>query len=347
MPFLHLLPILFISLFGLINLFGIRPDLTLRHVLFFLGGIVAFAAVKITKLNTKFLRLNTTLFYWVFIILLIIVYFFGLEVKGSQRWILIFGYQFQPSELFKVFFVVFLANIFAKYQAYTQKHTIFLKTLIYTLIPFFLIFRQPDLGSALVIFSIFFVMAMLSPIPKKHMLYFLLLIAVLMPLIWLVLHDYQRARITGFINPEGTTSSTTYNITQAIIAIGSGTWFGRGLGLGKQSNLYFLPEYHTDFVFSSFVEQFGFAGGAILILLFITFFIFLMGRMIHFFHQKDEPGRFSYYYVVGFSAFIVTQTCINIGMNLGMLPITGITLPFVSYGGSSLLTLLIGLALIP
>lgn len=347
MPFLHLLPALFISLFGIINLFGIRPDLTLRHVLFILAGIVAFFLVKITKLNTKFLRLNTTLFYWVFIVLLVFVYFFGVEVKGSQRWINIFGFQFQPSEFFKVFFVVFLANIFAKYQAYTQKHTIFFKTLIYTLIPFFLIFRQPDLGSALVIFSIFFVMAMLSPIPKKHMLYFFLLIAVLTPIIWGVLHDYQRARITSFVNPEDSHGSTTYNITQAIIAIGSGTWFGRGLGLGKQSNLYFLPEYHTDFVFSSFVEQFGFVGGTILILLFIAFFIFLLVRMVHFFHQKDEPGKFNYYYVVGFSAFIITQTCINIGMNLGMLPITGITLPFVSYGGSSLLTMLIALALVP
>ncbi len=344
---MYLLPALFIFLFGVINLFGIRPDLTLRHILFFLGGIVAYFAVKITKLNTKFLRSNTTFFYWIFIALLIIVYFFGLEVKGARRWIYLFGFQFQPSEFFKVFFIVFLANIFAKYQEYTQKHKIFLKTLCFTLIPFFLIFRQPDLGSALVIFSIFFVMAMLSPIPKKHMIYFFLFIAVLMPLIWVILHDYQRARITGFINPEGTESSTTYNITQAIIAIGSGTWFGRGLGLGKQSNLYFLPEYHTDFVFSSFVEQFGFVGGAILILLFITFFVFLLVRMVHFFHQKDEAGKFSYYYLVGFSAFILTQTCINIGMNLGMLPITGITLPFVSYGGSSLLTLLIALALIP
>src|SRR3989344_7526618 len=100
MPLLHLLPVLFISLFGVINLFGIRPDLTLRHGLFFLAGIVIFAAVKITKLNTKFLRLNTTLFYWVFIALLIIVYFFGLEVNGSKRWISIFGLQFQPSEFF-------------------------------------------------------------------------------------------------------------------------------------------------------------------------------------------------------------------------------------------------------
>lgn len=347
MPLLHLLPVLFIKLFGLINLFGIRPDLTLRHVVFILIGIAAFFAVKITKLNTKFLRLNTTFFYWIFIILLVIVHFVGLEVKGSQRWIYLFGIQFQPSEFFKVFFVIFLANILAKYQPYTQKNTIFLKTLAFTLIPFFLIFRQPDLGSAVVIFATFFVMVMLSPIPKKHILSFFTILVVLMPLIWFVLHDYQRDRITGFINPEGTESSTTYNITQAIIAIGSGTWFGRGLGHGKQSNLYFLPEYHTDFVFSSFVEQFGFVGGAILILLFIAFFIFLFLRILHFFNQKDEQGKFSYYYIVGFSAFILTQTCINIGMNLGMLPITGITLPFVSYGGSSLLTLLIALALIP
>lgn len=347
MPLLQLLPVFLIFLFGLINIFGIRPDLTVRHIGFFVAGLLFFIVIKFFRINIQFIRSNATVLYWIFVVILVITLYFGVDVNGSRRWFDIFLFRFQPSEFMKIFFIIFLANIFAKYQAFKHQSTIFISTLFFTAIPFLLIYRQPDLGTAMVILAIFFVMALLSPIPKKHIFMFLGFIILCLPLLWFIMHDYQRDRIIGFINPTHDTSDTTYNMTQAIISIGSGNVMGKGLGLGKQSQLYFLPEYHTDFAFSSFVEQFGFIGGFILITLFLIFFVFLFLRMVYYANHKDELGKFHYYYLVGFSAFMIFQTCVNIGMNLGLLPIAGITLPFISYGGSSLITLMIGLALLP
>ncbi len=347
MPLLQLIPVFLIFLFGLINLFGIRPDLTMRHIGFFVAGLAFFALIKFFKINMQFIRSNATTLYWAFVVILVITLYFGVDVNGSRRWFDIYVFRFQPSEFIKIFFIIFLANMFAKYQSYRQQSSIFLTTLAYTIIPFFLIYRQPDLGSAMVFFAIFVIMAFLSPIPKKHIFMFIGVIIAVLPLLWFVMHDYQRDRIIGFIKPSHDVTDTTYNMAQAIIAIGSGTVMGNGLGLGTQSQLYFLPEYHTDFAFSSFVEQFGFIGGFILIILYLIFFVTLFMRMMHYANHKDEQGKFHYYYLVGFSAFVIFQTCVNIGMNLGLLPIAGITLPFISYGGSSLITLMIGLALLP
>src|SRR3990167_3687632 len=327
MSFLLFLPLLFIYVFGLINLVGISPDLAFRHGVHFLTGVILFFIVSKLKIRAHFLGINAHVLYWIFIGLLMLVLFFGLEVKGSRRWFDFYFFQFQPSEFFKIFFIIFLAQIFSSYERHLQKRTIFLKVLGYTLLPFILIFRQPDLGSAIVTFLIF--------------------VFLLLPAIWFVLHDYQRDRIISFIKPSYDLSGTSYNITQATIAIGSGKMLGRGLGLGKQSSLYFLPEAQTDFAFSSFVEQFGFLGGFILILLYLFLFLFLFRRAHQYLNQKDRTTKFYYYYTIGFSALLVLQVAVNIGMNLRLLPIAGITLPFVSYGGSSLLTLMLGLALLP
>lgn len=347
MPLIQLLPLALIFLFGLINLIGIRPDLVFVHLAYFGIGLFIFAAIKFLKIKAQFFRHNATFFFWLFFLLLIVTYFIGVEVKGSRRWVELYFFRFQPSEFFKIVFIIFLAQVFSTYNALRQKRTIFLTTLFATLIPFLFIYKQPDLGTAMVIFAIFIIMSFLSPTPKKHIFIFLLTVVVSLPLIWFSLHDYQRSRVLTFINAEQGTQETAYNMTQAIIAVGSGHLLGTGLGLGKQSQLYFLPEYHTDFAFSSFIEQFGFIGGLILISLYITFFIFLFRRMLFYKNQKEELARFNYYYLVGFSALIIFQTCVNIGMNMGILPIAGITLPFVSYGGSSLITLLIGIALLP
>src|SRR5690606_20138847 len=140
--------------------------------------------------------------------------------------------------------------IFAAYSPIKHKRTIFLTTLCATMIPFVFIYKQPDLGTAMVIFAIFFIMILHSPTPKKHILYFIIFLLVSLPLVWFNLHDYQKERITTFLKPSEDTQDTAYNMTQAIIAVGSGNLLGKGLGLGKQSQLYFLPEYHTDFAFS-------------------------------------------------------------------------------------------------
>ena len=176
---------------------------------------------------------------------------------------------------------------------------------------------------------------------------FLMIIVCLLPITWMAMHDYQKARILSFMNPELDSSGTSYNMVQANIAVGSGNLFGKGLGLGKQSQLSFLPEYHTDFAFSSLVEQFGFVGGFIVIILYIIFFLSVFMRMFRHMNRRDYDEQYSFYYLLGFSVMMIVQTAVNIGMNLGIVPIAGITLPFISYGGSSMITFMIAMALIP
>lgn len=339
------LPLLFIYIFGTVNLFGIRPDLVPRQLIFFGAGLLIFFIIR--KMSVHFFRMNATFFYWVGIALLVITYIIGFEVKGSTRWIDLYVFQLQPSELFKIFFMLFLANMLSSIRGHMSHQSLFLTSLGATLLPFILIFKQPDLGSALIIFAIFIVMIMHSPVKKSYLFYFFMFSLALLPVFWLTLHDYQKHRIYSFINHEKATGATSYNIQQAIIAVGSGNMWGKGLGYGKQSQLSFLPEYHTDFAFSSLIEQFGFLGGTMLLLLYLVFFFILFYRMVRMMRHKDELSQFKFYYTIGFSAFIIAQTSINIGMNLGILPIAGITLPFVSYGGSSLLTFMIALALLP
>lgn len=345
MALIWYLPILFIFIFGTVNLLGIRPDLVARQLIFFGVGLVLFFTIR--RINIHFFKLNATFFYWFGIFLLTITYIIGFEVKGSTRWIDLYVFQLQPSELFKIFFMIYMANLLSSIRPHSSHQSLFLTSLGATLLPFLLIFRQPDLGSALIVFAIFFVMIIHSPVKKSYLFYFFLIILAILPVFWLTLHDYQKHRIYSFIDHEQATSATSYNMQQAIIAVGSGNLWGKGLGYGKQSQLSFLPEYHTDFAFSSFIEQFGFMGGTILLVLYLIFFFILFYRLVGILRKKDEISQFQFYYIIGFSAFIIAQTCINIGMNVGILPIAGITLPFVSYGGSSLLTFMIALALLP
>jgi rod shape determining protein RodA len=171
----------------------------------------------------------------------------------------------------------------------------------------------------------------------------LLILVLILPLGTFFLKDYQKQRLSSFFSSQVNQQSTSYNMTQAIISIGSGKFLGRGLGLGTQSQLYFLPENHTDFAFSALVEQFGFVGGGAVLILFGVTAGVLIKRLIDFYYQKDEESQFKFNFILGFLAFFIFQIFINIGMNLGMLPIAGITLPLISYGGSSLITWMIGL----
>jgi len=347
MPLLNFLPIVLIYLFGLINLFGIRPDLLMPAVIYGGIGIICFIIIRRLSIYRYFFRSNATLFYWLSLTLLIGTYFFGVVANGSRRWLDIGIFQFQPSELLKIFLIVFLAQMFAQKRSFMQQRFLFLRGLVYTIIPAIIIFLQPDLGSALILGTIFIVMAVHARLPTKQLVVFFSIIVISIPLVWFTLHDYQKSRIQSFINPQLDSSGASYNMSQAIISVGSGRVFGKGLGLGKQSQLRFLPEYHTDFAFSSFMEQFGLLGGGILISLYMAFFTLLFARIMQCMPRGDPDEQYRYYYTLGFSAFIIMQTCVNIGMNVGILPVAGITLPFISYGGSSLITFIIGLALLP
>lgn len=334
-----------IFLFGTFNLLGIQKDLLVRHLTYFGIGVLFYSILR--KKGLHFLRLNTFFFYWLSIILLIITYVIGFEVKGSQRWIDLYFFKFQSSEFLKIIFIVFMAEFFSRNRAHLKEFSFFLLSMFYFAVPALLVFKQPDLGNALVYAAIFFTMLMFSGIPKKFILYVALIGVVSLPIGWNFLKEYQKSRITTFFNPHIDQEGTSYNMTQALISVGSGTFTGKGLGLGTQSRLYFLPENETDFAFSSLIEQFGFVGGFAVISLFFIMAIILIKRITYYYYQQTVDGRFHMLVYIGFTAFFLFQAFVNMGMNLGILPIAGITLPFISYGGSSLITCLIALALLP
>lgn len=347
MTLVSFLPVLLIYCFGLLNLMGIRDDLVTTSLIHLALGLVLFAVIRFLQMQLHFFRNNAMFFYVITLILLIFTYFFGMEVNGSKRWIDLGLFPLQTSEMFKVFFIVFLAHLFSSIRHPVDSQNLFIKGLFFTLIPFVLVLRQPDLGSSMILIALFLVMAFHSTIPKKQIFMFLGLGILLIPLVWFMMHDYQRNRIISFIDPAHDTSGASYNIVQANIAIGSGQFLGKGLGMGKQSQLSFLPEFHTDFAFSSLIEQFGFMGGLILILLYFWFIGNLFYSMSWYMGRKDPDDQYAFYYILGFSVMFIAQSAINIGMNLGLLPVAGITLPFVSYGGSSMITFMIAMALIP
>lgn len=340
-----LIPSFFLFLFGFFNLFGIRQSLGTTMLLNFGIGLVFFFLFR--KIGWKFFRDNSRFFYWVFIAVLIVTFVVGLEVKGSKRWIDLAVFRFQGSEYFKIFFILFFADFFSKLRRGVNPFMVLAVALFYFLLPTLIIFKQPDLGNATVYVFIFFSMLLFSGIPKKNVFSLLLSIGAILPFGWFFMHDYQKQRILSFFRPHLETQQNAYNMIQAVITIGSGKFLGRGLGLGTQSRLFFLPENSTDFAFSSLVEQFGFAGGFIIIFLYAVLLYILFKRAHKFTQKEDESGRFMFLYTLGLMAFIFFQVFVNIGMNLGILPIAGIALPFISYGGSMLASLMIGFALIP
>lgn len=342
---MNIFSLIFLSIFGLFNLFGLSQDLFIRQLAFLFFGFLVYFILK--SIGSHFFRINSKFFYWFFITILIITFIVGLEVKGSKRWLNFYFFNFQGSEFFKVFFILFLAEILTVKKLLSNSFLNFIKIFLYFLIPFIIIFKQPDLGNAMVYFFIFFALLMFSSFSKRYLGYLIGLVAIFVPVGWLIMKDYQKARILSFVSPHLDVQGAAYNMIQAVITIGSGMFFGRGLGLGTQSRLFFLPENTTDFAFASLIEQFGFFGGFFVLVFFTIIIIYLVKKTIYFYYQKSEQDQKKFLYCLGMLTYFVSQTIINLGMNMGILPVAGITLPFISYGGSSVIALLIGFALIP
>jgi len=330
-----------IFVFSWFNLFGINPALAVNQLFFLLVSGLLFFLVK--KIGRDFFLEKYWFFYLVLVFFLILVFFFGDSVRGAKRWINFGFFNFQPSEFLKIFLIISLAQLFSSSDSFVSPRWLFSTSLLIMLFPFILIYKQPDLGTAIVTLIIFLLMSFFSPIPKKYFFRLFILFLLISPLIWHFLADYQKTRLIAFINPHLNSQGTAYNMIQAIITIGSGGFFGKGLGLGTQSKLYFLPENHTDFAFASLIEQFGFLGGLVLLILYLIFILSLFKVIYQFLIDKKN---FDFYYLLGLSIMIFSQMLINMGMNLGIAPITGIPLPIISYGGSSLTALLFGLSLI-
>ncbi|MHB8870922.1 MAG: rod shape-determining protein RodA [Candidatus Doudnabacteria bacterium] len=279
--------------------------------------------------------------YVVFVLSLVALLIIGFTVKGSSRWFNFGFFNLQPAEFMKLIMVLILARFFALRRGEINTWKNILLSFIYALIPMFLIAKQPDLGSAIIIFIIWLGMLFFSTVNKKVFVYLFLIFVVFAGVSWkFLLHDYQRNRIETFLEPSLDPRGQGYNVRQATIAIGSGSLTGRGLGKGLQSQLRFLPERQTDFIFASASEELGFVGSSVILIL---YFILLFRLLVIYRISRDDLSRFV---VIGIFFMIFGQVVINIGMNMGILPVTGIPLPFLSYGGSSLMTVAISMGIV-
>lgn len=329
------LPALFLSLLGLMIAFSLSSTDFTKQGIFLIISLFAFFLFK--TLDFHLWQVVAVPLYLISNLLLFATYLFGVLNKGSARWLEINSLRFQPSELIKPLLIIFFAFVAAKLKIKSLKELLLYCLL--ALLPAWLIFIQPDLGSSLVIIALAggIILGKRIKIKLVLLLFFLALIAGL--LLWQVLKPYQKSRIYSFANPGKDQLGASYSQYQAMLAIGSGKFFGKGLGRGTQSRLLFLPEYKTDFVFSGFTEEFGFVGAFILLCLYFIIFIrFLIVA------QKIEADFFRLS-LFGIFSYLWFQTTIHIGMNIGLLPVTGITLPLVSSGGSSLLSTWISLGL--
>ncbi len=297
------------------------------QAIFALIGIVAMAAFTIYDYRN--LRNASVFLYIISVILLVVVLFFGVKVFGATRWINLGFTQFQPSELLKVSLILFISSFLAQGITKWWKRLVWL--ILLTAVPVGLVLYQPDLGTAIVIGVIFLSLFFSWPISNKVKIVAAVLILAMIPVGWMSIHDYQRERIYTFISPERDPYGSGYNVIQSKIAVGSGGIWGRGLGNGPQSQLNFLPVAHTDFVFAGWAEATGFAGavGLIVVMGVLNWRIYHVAAV-----AKDAYGK---YLAIGFGAMITVQAAVNIGMNIGLAPVTGIPLPFVSYGGTALL----------
>jgi len=332
-----------LTLVGLVALYSmfsnqesISPFLIKQSI--FVGIGIAIVLI-LGNMNYNVLLSYATPLYIFMIIILVIVLIFGNVVRGTVGWINVFGITIQPVEIVKITMIIFLASLITTKRALLGEMTTVITSFVLVSIIAGLVFMQPDTGSALVILSIWFGMIIVSGIRKRYIFSFIAIGLIIMFCAWLVLAPYQKARITNFLHPENDPRNTGYNVIQSIVAVGNGGIFGQGIGSGTQSQLNFLPEKHTDFIFASFVESMGFVGAFSILILF--FVLFTRMRRIALLAKNE----FGYFLIVGFAILYFIHMLVNIGMNIGVMPVTGIPLPFISYGGSAMISMSIGIGI--
>lgn len=332
--------------FGVIVIYsaGYIPDQPLtktfafRQAIWFSMGFML--CLMVSMMDYKIIQNLSVIFYFLAIGGLLLVMVKGTTTLGAQRWVAIGPLKIQPSEFAKIAIVLMLAF----YLSWNNSNKDTLSYIFYAFVisglPLLLIVKQPDLGTALVCVPTIFVMLFASGARIKYLMIIVFIGLLLLPLGWFVLKDYQKMRILVFINPEIDPLGSGYTIIQSKIAIGSGSLWGAGWLGGTQTRLKFLPERHTDFIFSVIGEEWGFVGVVCVLCMF--FFIFRRGLRIATI-ARDLYGRLV---AVGIVMLIFSHVMINVGMTVGVMPITGLPLPFLSYGGSVMLTMFVGIGLL-
>ena len=325
-----LLPAIIILILGLAAIFSISAPLGFNQLIFALLGLIAFFVFA------SFPYISHRYLVWIYAVislfLLILPFLFGSLTRGSVRWLQIGSLTLQPSEIIKPFLIIIFSHFLS------SKINLFRYSLL-LILPVLLIFKQPDLGSTLVIIAIWLGILITAKLPLFSLMMIVFLGLIAAPLAWHQFQPYQQQRIISFLNPYADPKTSGYHSIQSIIAVGSGGLVGKGLGLGSQSQLNFLPERQTDFIFASLAQSLGFFGSISLLLA----YFFLLKRLLLI--SRQAPDQFGRLLGAGIFTLIFFQFTVNVGMNLGLLPITGITLPLVSSGGSSLLAIAIALGL--
>ena len=332
--------VILLSAFGLMEVYSVALGLGSHDLVnfykqaFFIGlGIVLMFIF--TFIDYHFLKSLSRYLYWLGALILISVLLFGQTINGTKGWFSILGLGIQPVEFIKIILIIFLASYFSNLATKVKTLRHFVISALSTLILAGLIILQPDFGSALVLLSIWLVMVVMAGFDRKYFIVIGLAAIILSGTAWFTFKDYQKQRITTFLNPslESCSKKECYNSFQAIIAVGSGGLTGKGVGFGSQSQLKFLPEAQTDFIFSVVAEEMGFFGIALI----LSFFGILYFRSLS--ALKKINNDFGIYFILGLMGLILTHMFVNIGMNIGLLPIVGLPLPFISYGGSATLSL--------
>ena len=283
-----------------------------------------------SRIDYRFWIEASYIFYWIAILSLLVVLVIGDETNGAKRWIKLGILSYQPSELAKLSVLLVLA----RYIGSLTVELFFLGRLFFLLamlgVPLILILKQPDLGSALLLIPVSIIIMYVGGIHYRWLLWMFVMGIAACPLIWHFLKDYQRERMFVFINPQDDPLGAGYNIIQSMIAIGSGGITGKGYMQGTQTQLSFIPEHHTDFIFSVVGEEWGFLGCAVILIL----YYFMIQKSFEIARKaRDREGSLL---ALGIASMFAVQIVINVGMTVGLLPVTGLTLPFISYGGSSL-----------
>jgi rod shape determining protein RodA len=319
-----------------------RPDFFLRQIYWGLLGAIVLAGAS--GLDYAVLQRRSRWLFGISVLLLLVVLFKGRTGMGAQRWIGIGPIGFQPSELFKIAFVIAYARYLSSFPRSLVLRDVLVGFVLYLAVPFVLILRQPDLGTAIVVLTLFVLLTLTKGMARRVLVLVVAVSLVSVPFVgtmfWDGLKDYQKKRIIAFLDPDVDPEGTSYHVTQSKVAIGSGGLVGKGYMQGTQGAFRFLPEKHTDFVFAVFAEEWGFVGSSVLL---IVYLIVILRGIAAAVLAKDDFGR---YLAMGLTYMLATYVFINVGMTLGLVPVVGIPLPFMSYGGTAMLTNMLTIGLI-
>ena len=332
-----------LCLLGILTMhpFGDSASLAPKQLIWLAISIVAYFVCAV--LDMRFIRRTTVIVAgYVFLVSILALLLVATHaVMGAKSWFNLGAFSLQPADPGKILFIALIAKYFSRRHMEIGDFRHILVSGLYAAVPIILILLEPDLGTAAIFVAIWFGTVLVSGISKKHLL--LVSIAGLITLagLWFVgLHDYQRARIMTFVNPAADIHGRGYNAYQATVAAGSGQVWGKGIGYGTQSKLRFLPEYETDFIFAAFAEEWGFVG----VLLVLMLYGLLIARLIAI--AQRSATNFDAFFTIGVIIMLISHVFIHAGINLGLLPVTGTTIPFMSYGGSHLLMEFVALGIV-